>query len=97
MNTYKIKNIFGTKDTYTIIVNDETMILSIENQRTKAIKEWNIDVDNKHDLAHSYIYKFYKRKVKTMGLKELNKIFKEMKEEGFISCRFSNVLEKFGL
>lgn len=97
VNVYKIKNIVGNKDTYIVTIDENANILSIENVRTKAFKTWKVDVDNRSDLRHSYIYKFLKTKVKTCGFNELNKFFKELESDDFWICRFNSVVENFGL
>jgi hypothetical protein len=92
MTTYTIKDIASkNKDIYIVAIDEEAMTLSIENTKTQAKKAWAMEIDS------TYIYKFFKRKVKVFSIKEINKFFKEMENEYLFICRFDHVVKDFNL
>lgn len=92
MTTYTIKDIASkNKEIYIVSIDEKTMTLSIENTKTQAKKAWSMEIDS------TYIYKFFKRKVKIFSVKEINKFFKEMENEYLFICKFDHVVKDFNL
>lgn len=92
MTVHTIKDIASkNKEIYIVTIDEKSMTLSIENAKTKAKKEWSMEIDN------TYIYKFFKKKVKVFSIKEINKFFKEMENEYLFICRFDHLVKDFNL